>query len=215
LAEIILDIADAVELELPPLSVAARDDIVARIGFITGDGNPLGAWGSGTFVANLPQALDLFDTSPDHDIVVFCRDNSDDPAFNTPELVHTYIELFTRAAAQSRKPHYLLHSRPGVMDRALVAQLREHGVASKVAAPFRRRQLASAGLRPAPELGHAQPLVRRYETRRWQRAPGRVARRRRSAAWCAGPASRAPRAGRAGSRCRAPHRTARRCKAAD
>jgi hypothetical protein len=44
-------------------------------------------------------------------------------------LVGTYIDLFTRAAAQSRKPHYLLHSRPGVMDRALVAQLRERGIA--------------------------------------------------------------------------------------
>jgi acyl-CoA synthetase (NDP forming) len=129
LAEIILDIADATGLEVPPLSAAARDDIVARIGFITGDGNPLDAWGSGTFVANLPEALSLFDASPDHDIVVFCRDNSDDPAFDTPELVRTYIDLFTRAAAQSRKPHYLLHSRPGIMDRALVAQLRERGIA--------------------------------------------------------------------------------------
>jgi acyl-CoA synthetase (NDP forming) len=129
LAEIILDIADATGLEVPPLSAAARADIVDRIGFITGDGNPLDAWGSGMFVANLPQALSLFDTSPDHDIVVFCRDNSDDLAFDTPELVRTYIDLFTRAAAQSRKPHYLLHSRPGVMDRALVAQLRERGIA--------------------------------------------------------------------------------------
>ena len=57
------------------------------------------------------------------------RKNSDDPAFDTPELVRRYIDLFTRAAAQSGKPHYLLHSRPGVMDRALVAQLREHGIA--------------------------------------------------------------------------------------
>jgi len=128
LAEIILDIADTAELELPPLSAAMRDDIVARVGFITGDGNPLDAWGSGTFVANLPQALSLFDASPDHDIVVFCRDNSDDPAFDTPELVRTYIDLFTRAAAHSSKPYYLLHSRPGVMDRALVAQLRAHGI---------------------------------------------------------------------------------------
>ena len=111
------------------LSLFSGDEIVARIGFITGDGNPLDAWGSGMFVANLPQALSLFDTSPDHDIVVFCRDNSDDPAFDTPELVRTYIDLFTRAAAQSRKPHYLLHSRPGVMDRVLVAQLRERGIA--------------------------------------------------------------------------------------
>jgi acetate---CoA ligase (ADP-forming) len=128
LAEIILDIADAAGLEVPPLSAAARADIVPRIGFITGDGNPLDAWGSGTFVANLPEALSLFDASPDHDIVVFCRDNSDDPAFDAPELVGTYIDLFTRAAMQSRKPHYLLHSRPGVMNQALVAQLRERGI---------------------------------------------------------------------------------------
>jgi acyl-CoA synthetase (NDP forming) len=48
LVEMILDIADAAALELPPLSAAARDDIVARIGFITGDGNPLDAWGGGS-----------------------------------------------------------------------------------------------------------------------------------------------------------------------
>jgi hypothetical protein len=54
LAEIILDKADAAALELPPLSTAARDDIVARIGFITGDGNPLDAWGGGQ-VAQLLQ----------------------------------------------------------------------------------------------------------------------------------------------------------------
>ena len=64
---------------------AARADIVGRIGPITGDGNPLDAWGSGTFTANLPQALSLFDASPDHDIVVFCRDNFDDQPFDTPE----------------------------------------------------------------------------------------------------------------------------------
>jgi hypothetical protein len=44
-------------------------------------------------------------------------------------LVRTDIDLFTRAAAQSRKPHYLLYSRPGVMDRGVVAQLREQGIA--------------------------------------------------------------------------------------
>ena len=78
LAEMILDIAERADLAVPPLSEAARADIVARIGPITGDGNPLDAWGSGTFTANLPQALRLFDASPDHDIVVFCRDTGED-----------------------------------------------------------------------------------------------------------------------------------------
>jgi acyl-CoA synthetase (NDP forming) len=129
LSELILDIADAASLALPPLSAAARADIVARIGFITGDGNPLDAWGSGNFAANLPQALRLFDASPDHDIVVFCRDNGENQAFDTPELVQLYLDAFIEAAARSSKPHYLLHTRPGILDRAVVARLRAHGIA--------------------------------------------------------------------------------------
>ena len=128
LAEIILDIADRVDLAVPPLSQAARADISARIGPITGDGNPLDAWGSGTFTANLPQALRLFDASPDHDIVVFCRDTGEDEPFETPGLVQTYLDIFVRAAAESKKPHFLLHTRPGIMDRAVAAQLRAHGI---------------------------------------------------------------------------------------
>ena len=129
LAELILDAAEAADLSVPPLSEAARTDIVNRIGPITGDGNPLDAWGSGAFTANLPQALSLFDASPDHDIVVFCRDNSEDAAFDNPDLVRTYLDLFTEAAGRSRKPHYLLHTRPGIMDRQLVAHLRARGIA--------------------------------------------------------------------------------------
>jgi acyl-CoA synthetase (NDP forming) len=129
LAELILDIAEETDLALPPLSPAARDDIVGRIGPITGDGNPLDAWGSGTFIANLPQALGLFAASPDHDVVVFCRDNAEDQPFDSPELVRTYLDLFAGAAAHSSKPHFLLHTRPGIMDRAVVEQLRAHGIA--------------------------------------------------------------------------------------
>jgi acetate---CoA ligase (ADP-forming) len=129
LAELILDIAASMDVQLPALSAAARAEIDSRIGFITGDGNPLDAWGNGGFVANLPQALSLFEASPDHDIVVFFRDNGDDQPFETPALGQTYLDLFIRAAAQSDKPHFLLHSRPGIMNRAQAAQLREAGVA--------------------------------------------------------------------------------------
>jgi acyl-CoA synthetase (NDP forming) len=126
LAELILDAAAAADLELPPLS--AKAGIEARIGFVTGDGNPLDAWGNGAFVTNLPLALDVLDRSPDHDIVVFCRDNCDDQPFETPELPMSYLELFVRAAASSKKPHYLLHTRPGVMNREQVAYLRAAGI---------------------------------------------------------------------------------------
>jgi acyl-CoA synthetase (NDP forming) len=129
LAELTLDIADAADLQLPPLSPAAKAEIEAGIGFITGDGNPLDAWGSGTFMANLPQALALFDASPDHDVIVFCRDNGDDQPFDTPETARNYFDLLIRAAERSHKPHYLLQTRPGVMDRTLVAYLRARGIA--------------------------------------------------------------------------------------
>jgi acyl-CoA synthetase (NDP forming) len=129
LAELILDIAASADLLLPPLSAAARAEIESRIGFVTGDGDPLDAWGNGTFVANLPQALGIFDRSSDHDIVVFCRDNCDDQPFEMPELPWSYLELFVRAAASSGKPHYLLHTRPGVMNREQVAYLRAAGIA--------------------------------------------------------------------------------------
>jgi acyl-CoA synthetase (NDP forming) len=129
LAELILDVAASTDLQLPPLSAAAKAEIEAGIGFITGDGNPLDAWGSGTFATNLPKALRLFDASPDHDAVVFCRDNLDGQPFDVPETALAYLDLFIRGAERSRKPHYLLTTRPGAMDRALVAHLREHGIA--------------------------------------------------------------------------------------
>ncbi len=124
LAELILDLAATADLQVPPLAPASRAEIARQIGFITGDGNPLDAWGSGTFAANLPRALALFDASPEHDIIAFCRDNCDGQPFDTPELARTYLDLFAAAAARSAKPHYLLHTRPGVMDRDQIAHLR-------------------------------------------------------------------------------------------
>ena len=50
--------------------------------------------------------------------------SSDGQPFDTPELARTYLDLFAAAAARSSKPHYLLHTRPGVMDRAQIAHLR-------------------------------------------------------------------------------------------
>jgi acyl-CoA synthetase (NDP forming) len=104
LAELILDIAGLAGLSLPPLSPALKAEIEGQIGFVSGDGNPLDAWGNGTFITNLPLALAALDKSPDHDIVVFCRDNFDGQPFEAPELAWTYLELFTRAAAPAASP---------------------------------------------------------------------------------------------------------------
>ena len=129
IAELILDVAAATGLSLPPLSPALKAEIERHIGFVSGDGNPLDAWGNGTFVSNLPRALAVLDKSPDHDVVVFCRDNFDGQPFEAPELAATYLELFARAAGASRKPHYLLGNRAGLMGREHAAWLRARGIA--------------------------------------------------------------------------------------
>ena len=130
LAELILDAADAAGLELPPLPEAARAALAAKIGPVTGDGNPLDAWGSGTYAQNLPHAFELFDESPEHDAILFCRDNCDGQPFDTPGTARLYLDMLIGAAQKSAKPHYLLNAHAGVMDRALVAHLRAHGVAT-------------------------------------------------------------------------------------
>ncbi|HVH74609.1 MAG TPA: CoA-binding protein [Stellaceae bacterium] len=129
LAELILDATAAAGIELPPLPEAARAALAAKIGPVTGDGNPLDAWGSGTFAQNLPHAFEVFDKSLEHDAIVFCRDNCDGQPFDTPETARGYLDLLISAAGRSEKPHYLLHPHPGVMDRSLVAHLRAHGIA--------------------------------------------------------------------------------------
>jgi hypothetical protein len=70
----------------------------------------------------------MFDASPEHDAIVFCRDNFDGQPFDQPETARAYIEMFARAAAQSAKPHYLLTTRPGLMDQTLATYLRAQGI---------------------------------------------------------------------------------------
>lgn len=128
LAELILDVAAANDLDVPPLSPELQADMHRLAGYITGDGNPLDAWGNGTFVPNLDHALAALQSSPDHDAVVFLRDNSDGQPMDQPETALNYLKQFAHAAAASDKPHYLLHTRPGQIDPAHVACLREAGI---------------------------------------------------------------------------------------
>ncbi len=128
LAELMLDVAEAADLRLPPLPADLTADLERLVGYVTGDGNPLDAWGNGTFAPNLDHALKTLRASPDHDCIVFCRDNGQGQPMDVPETALNYLEQFTRAAALSGKPHYLLHTRAGQIDRAHVACLRAAGI---------------------------------------------------------------------------------------
>ena len=127
-AELMLDIAEATGLEIPPLSPDTKADLDRLCGYITGDGNPLDAWGNGTFAPNLDHALAALQSSPDHDAIVFTRDNSLDQPMDQPETALNYLQQFARAAAASDKPHYLLHTRGGQIDPAHVECLRAAGI---------------------------------------------------------------------------------------
>ena len=72
--------------------------------------------------------MELFGASPDHDIIAFCRDGCDGQPFDQPDLARAYFDIFAAAAARSIKPHFVLHTRPGVMDRAQIAHLRAQNV---------------------------------------------------------------------------------------
>jgi acetate---CoA ligase (ADP-forming) len=128
LAELVLDIGEAGAIELPPLSSADKEKARAVVGSLTGDGNPFDAWGNGNFKDNFRFALQMFDQSDDHDNIVFVRDSVDDPPADNAEREVEYLGIFADMASRSRKPHFLLHTRPGSMAGANVAAMRAAGI---------------------------------------------------------------------------------------
>ena len=126
--ELILDVAAPVGLDLPPLAAEDRAEAERVIGPITGDGNPLDYWGSGAFRTNLPHALATLGASSVYDAIVYCLDSHDDQPMASPERLLDYAQFLVQAASRSDKPHYLMNTRPGVMNRAQVTLLGRHGI---------------------------------------------------------------------------------------
>lgn len=128
-AELILDVAGAAKLQLPPLSATSRAEVERVVGAVTGDGNPLDAWGNGDFATNFPHALSVLGADADYDAVVMCSDNFDDQPMGSPARIFEYGRMLADAAPKSPKPFYFMTTRSGVFHRDLVAFLREHGIA--------------------------------------------------------------------------------------
>src|SRR6266852_5166623 len=128
LAEMILDNASALGLELPPLSSDERAEAERVIGRITGDGNPFDAWGNGNYAVNLPHAMSVVDKSERIDAVVYCADTGNEGLLGHPGRVLENVKMLATASEGSSKPYYLMSSRPGVMNLEQVKALREHGL---------------------------------------------------------------------------------------
>jgi acyl-CoA synthetase (NDP forming) len=127
-AELILDVASESGLELPPLDPAVRADAEKVIGPLTGDGNPLDAWGNGNFAVNFPQALKSLDADPNVDAIVMCSDAADGNPMGRVDRGLVYAQVVVEAVKTSRKPHYMMGMRPGLMQRAQIDLLRAHDI---------------------------------------------------------------------------------------
>jgi acetate---CoA ligase (ADP-forming) len=182
-AELILDLAGAANLQLPPLTAASRAEVERVIGRVTGDGNPLDAWGNGDYVTNFPHGLRVLGSDPGYDAIVFCTDGFDDQPMGSPARALDYAKTIVEAAGQSPKPFYLMTMRSGVFRRDVVAFLREHGTAviggtraglgavdrlarwtEPLAPP--RVERGGAGAIRAMEAGRARPTIHEHDAKR-------------------------------------------------
>jgi acyl-CoA synthetase (NDP forming) len=128
LAEMILDNATAIGLDLPPLTPAERSEAERVIGRITGDGNPFDAWGNGNYAVNLPHAMKVVDGSDNIHAIAYCSDTANEGHIGHPGRVLENVKMLAEQAKDSRKPFYLLGTRAGVMNSVQAAALREAGL---------------------------------------------------------------------------------------
>jgi acetate---CoA ligase (ADP-forming) len=185
-AELILDVATAAGIPLNPLPPEVRAAVERDVGRVTGDGNPLDAWGRGDFRSTTPQALRLLSDNPTTDAVVFCSSDSvDNQALGRPGREEDYARLFAEAAGKSTKPHYFMTMRPGVMHSGQLRILKDAGVA--VIGGSRQglgaiERLARWGmplacertstLAPSPDLPSAQRTINEADAKRILAAHG-------------------------------------------
>lgn len=128
MAELILDRAEQVGLEMPPLPEADMAEAVSVIGAVSGDGNPLDAWGNGDFNKNTPHGLQVVRDSDSNDAVVLCYDNDDNAPLGYIETLMARAKFLRQSAAQSDKPHYQMTMRPGLRIDDQIPVLAEAGV---------------------------------------------------------------------------------------
>lgn len=130
-AELLLDVATSQGIDLAPLAVATRTRIEREVGPVTGDGNPLDAWGNGNAAQNMPPSLRALDENADTDVIVFCSsDSMDGQPLGRAGRELDYARIIADAAVMSTKPHYLLTMRPGVLHTGQIDFLRGVGVAA-------------------------------------------------------------------------------------
>jgi acyl-CoA synthetase (NDP forming) len=125
-AELILDVASAVGLSLPPLSEEGRREAGRVIGPITGDGNPLDAWGTGKYDVNMPHGLKVLADEPNIHSIVMVSDTRDD----SPMVPTQYTPYLAEMSRNCDKPCFFMNTRPGLFRQEFADALRSAGIAT-------------------------------------------------------------------------------------
>ena len=152
-AELILDVAGASGLRLLPLSEDGRREAERVIGPLTGDGNPLDAWGDGKFDVNIPHGLKVLEDEPDVDSIVMVSDSRDD----SPMVPTRYTQYLAETARRTAKPCFFMNTRPGLFRQEFADALRAAGVPTiggarqGLGAVDRLARWAVPGFAPLPE----------------------------------------------------------------
>ncbi len=128
-AELMLDRSAHHGINLPPPPADVRDRIEQTVGPLTGDANPVDAWGQGDFAANFTVALNETASSGCYDAIVLSLDGNDGQAVDYPDQDERVFAVVERAQASHEIPFYLLSTRHGVHKYAQIRALREIGVA--------------------------------------------------------------------------------------
>ncbi len=128
MAELILDRASTVGLQLPPLPKEDMAEATRVIGAVSGDGNPLDAWGNGNFAVNTPHALKVVRECAANDAVVLCYDNDDNAPLGYIKTLMARAKFLSESADASDKPHYQMTMRPGLRIEEQIPLLRNAGV---------------------------------------------------------------------------------------
>ncbi len=129
-AELMLDIANAADLQLPPLPPEELAEAKRVIGEVAGDGNPLDAWGNGNFRVNIPHGLAVAGATSTTDSVVLSYDNDDEAPMGRIEAYLERVTMMRESEQNSAKAHFQLTIRPTLRIAEQLRQFRALGIPS-------------------------------------------------------------------------------------
>ena len=183
-AEFILDVAARRKLNMPPLPPLARHQIEQVTGPLTGDGNPVDAWGQGTYITNFTEALRALDNCDVYDNIVLVTDGMDGQPIDEDQYQRDCADLLLAAAARSHKAYYVLTTRHGVFRRDQTEWLKPggipilSGVAQGLGAvarlseyltpagPIRQARGRNDGIESVLLGAHHRPTIHEYDSKR-------------------------------------------------